>query len=41
MVPVPGLEGMGMIRPAMTQIDVGVVGGFFDEVVVQQWAKGW
>jgi hypothetical protein len=36
----PGLKVVGVLRPAVTQIDVGMVGGFFDEVVVQQWPVG-
>jgi len=36
-----GFERVGMFRPALAQIDVDMVGGFFDEVVVQQWPIGW
>jgi hypothetical protein len=40
-MPVPGLEGVGMFRPAPSQIDMGMVGGFLDEVVVGQGPEGW
>ncbi len=40
-VPVPGLEWVDVFRPALTKIDVGMVGDLFDDVVVQQWPEGW
>jgi hypothetical protein len=40
-VPVPGLEGVDVIGPALAQINVGMVGGFFDHVMVQQRPEGW
>ncbi len=40
-MPVPGVEGVGMFRSAPSQIDVSMVGRFLGEVVVSQGPKGW